>query len=107
MAKIRIYELAKELGAENKELVKEIKRLGIEIKGVMSTLTDDEAARVRRMHGKGGGASPTARPKPASARPIRRRRPAKPRPPRSLLRAPCCRSASTWALRKRSRSSSE
>jgi translation initiation factor IF-2 len=58
MAKIRIYELAKELGIENnKDLVAEVLALGIEIKGVMSTLTDDQAARVRRKHG-GGAAAP-------------------------------------------------
>ena len=44
MAKIRIYELAKELGIEdNKELVAYVRGLGIEIKGVMSTLDDDQA----------------------------------------------------------------
>ena len=49
MAKIRIYELAKELGIEdNKELVAYVRGLGIEIKGVMSTLDDDQAEMVRR-----------------------------------------------------------
>jgi translation initiation factor IF-2 len=49
MAKIRIYELAKELGIEdNKELVAFVRGLGHEIKGVMSTLDDDQAATVRR-----------------------------------------------------------
>ena len=49
MAKIRIYELAKELGIEdNKELVAYVRGLGIEIKGVMSTLDDDQAEKVRR-----------------------------------------------------------
>ncbi|PRP90580.1 Translation initiation factor IF-2 [Enhygromyxa salina] len=83
MAKIRIYELAKELQVENKALVKEVRSLGIEIKGVMSTLSDDEADRVRREHGSGGarpsapaagGAKPKQKASPApSARPIRRR----------------------------------
>ncbi|EDM73725.1 translation initiation factor IF-2 [Plesiocystis pacifica SIR-1] len=54
MAKIRIYELARELGIKNnKDLVAEVKSLGIPIKGVMSTLSDDEANRVRRRHSSG------------------------------------------------------
>ncbi len=55
MAKIRIYELAKELGADNKDLVKLVQGLGFDIKGVMSTLSDEEAAQVRRQLGSGGG----------------------------------------------------
>ncbi|MFO7561262.1 MAG: translation initiation factor IF-2 [Enhygromyxa sp.] len=65
MAKIRIYELAKELGIENnKDLVAEVRSLGIEIKGVMSTLSDEEADRVRRRHG--GSASAASASAPAS-----------------------------------------
>jgi translation initiation factor IF-2 len=48
MAKIRVYELAKELGKENKSLVEVILGLGIEIKNQMSTLTPDQVDRVRR-----------------------------------------------------------
>ncbi len=48
MAKIRVYELAKELDKENKALVEAILALGIEIKNQMSTLTPDQADRVRR-----------------------------------------------------------
>jgi translation initiation factor IF-2 len=72
MAKIRIYELAKELGIENnKDLVAEVRSLGIEIKGVMSTLSDEEADRVRRRHG--GAAAPAApapTPRPAAPHPV-------------------------------------
>ncbi len=61
MAKIRIYELAKELGIEdNKELVAYVRGLGIEIKGVMSTLDDDQAEKVRRHFGGKPGASAPA-----------------------------------------------
>ncbi|HVI01634.1 MAG TPA: translation initiation factor IF-2 [Enhygromyxa sp.] len=69
MAKIRIYELAKELGIENnKDLVAEVRSLGIEIKGVMSTLSDEEADRVRRRHGASApAAAPSPAPKPAVA----------------------------------------
>jgi translation initiation factor IF-2 len=48
MAKIRVYELAKELGKDNKEMEGFIRGLGVEIKGVMSTLDDDQAQMVRR-----------------------------------------------------------
>mgnify|MGYP001355216953 CR=1 FL=1 len=48
MAKIRVYELAKELGKDNKEMETAIRSLGLEIKGVMSTLDDDQAQLVRR-----------------------------------------------------------
>jgi len=60
MSKIRIYELAKELGIENnKDLVAEVRSLGIEIKGVMSTLSQDQANRVRRKRGGGAAAPPS------------------------------------------------
>ena len=47
MAKIRVYELARELDKDNKSLVKVIRGLGIEIKNQMSTLSPEEAQRVR------------------------------------------------------------
>ncbi|MCA9695079.1 MAG: translation initiation factor IF-2 N-terminal domain-containing protein, partial [Myxococcales bacterium] len=47
-SKIRIYELAKELGKDNKEMQRIVRGLGFEIKNQMSTLTTDEAERVRR-----------------------------------------------------------
>ena len=56
MAKIRVYELAKELGKDNKEMETAIRGLGFEIKGVMSTLDDDQAQMVRRQMQ--GGAPP-------------------------------------------------
>ncbi|MBL8975518.1 MAG: translation initiation factor IF-2 N-terminal domain-containing protein, partial [Myxococcales bacterium] len=52
MAKIRVYELAKELGKDNKDMETQIRGLGFEIKGVMSTLDDDQAEAVRKsLHG--------------------------------------------------------
>ena len=68
MAKIRIYELAKELGIENnKDLVAEVRSLGIEIKGVMSTLSPEQAERVRRRHGGASAPAPTGAPASAPA----------------------------------------
>lgn len=73
MAKIRVYELAIELGKDNKEMETLIRGLGIEIKGVMSTLDDDQAEAVRRQlqpqaipqrSGPGPGIPPRVRPRP-------------------------------------------
>ncbi len=72
MAKIRVYELAKELGKDNKEMETAIRGLGFEIKGVMSTLDDDQAEKVRRQMQGGapprndGRREPDRRPNPMS-----------------------------------------
>ena len=47
MAKLRVYELAKELNVESKKLVEKLKTGGLDIKNYMSTL-DEEAARKAR-----------------------------------------------------------
>ena len=47
MAKLRVYELAKELDMPNKDLVDKISSLGIQIKGHMSSLDEEEAQLVR------------------------------------------------------------
>jgi translation initiation factor IF-2 len=64
--KIRVYELAKELGQDNKSLEETIKRLGIQIKNYMSTLTTDEAERVRQQLGAGAGAAKPSAPAKAA-----------------------------------------
>ncbi len=67
MAKIRIYELAKELGIEdNKELVAYGRGLGLEIKGVMSTLDDDQAETIRKRF----STAPADRPAAGSSEPM-------------------------------------
>ena len=75
MAKIRVYELAKELGKDNKEMENLIRGLGVEIKGVMSTLDDDQAQAVRRHIS--SGSSPRREPE-------RRGPPASPTSPSSV-----------------------
>ena len=47
MTKLRVYELAKELDMPNKDLVDKISSLGIQIKGHMSSLDEEEAQLVR------------------------------------------------------------
>jgi translation initiation factor IF-2 len=48
MSKIRIYELARELGIENKELIARLEKLGIAVKSHSSTLEESDVARVKR-----------------------------------------------------------
>ena len=48
MSKMRVYELAKEFGIENKEFIAKLKNLGIAVKSHSSTLEDSEVERVRR-----------------------------------------------------------
>jgi translation initiation factor IF-2 len=47
MAKVRIYELAKELDMDSKELVEKLKAGGLSIKNYMSTLDEDAVAQAR------------------------------------------------------------
>ena len=48
MSKIRVYELAKELGMENKELISRLEKLGIAVKSHSSTLEDSDIERIRK-----------------------------------------------------------
>ncbi len=48
MAKMRVHELAKELGMENKELIDILKTKNIEVKNHMSTLEEDVAEKIRK-----------------------------------------------------------
>ena len=48
MSKIRVYELAKELGIDNKDLITRLEKLGIAVKAHSSSLEEDDAQRVRR-----------------------------------------------------------
>jgi translation initiation factor IF-2 len=47
MAKVRVYELAKDLNMESKKLVEKLKAGGMSIKNYMSTLDDEATARAR------------------------------------------------------------
>ncbi|PKN67216.1 MAG: translation initiation factor IF-2 [Deltaproteobacteria bacterium HGW-Deltaproteobacteria-12] len=48
MPKKRVYELAKELGLENKDLITHLERLGIIVKSHSSSLEDDEVERIKK-----------------------------------------------------------
>jgi len=47
MSKKRVYELAKELGLENKELISRLEKIGIAVKSHSSTLEDSEMERIQ------------------------------------------------------------
>src|SRR5574340_28015 len=49
MTKKRVYEVAKDLGIENKELIAHLGKLGIEVKSHASSLEDSDVERVRRL----------------------------------------------------------
>ena len=47
MTKKRVYELAKELGLENKELISRLEKIGIAVKSHSSVIEDDELERIQ------------------------------------------------------------
>ena len=47
MAKMKVYELAKELGMESKELVSELQNRGIEVKNHMSALEEGQVSEIK------------------------------------------------------------
>src|SRR6478752_7027733 len=46
--KMRVYEIAKEVGIPNKDLIAKIRALGLEVNNHMSSLDADDVARIRR-----------------------------------------------------------
>jgi translation initiation factor IF-2 len=48
MGKVRVYEIAREMGLDNKELVTKIKSMGIVVNNHMSALEADDVVRIRR-----------------------------------------------------------
>ncbi|MGL5104490.1 MAG: translation initiation factor IF-2 N-terminal domain-containing protein, partial [Limosilactobacillus fermentum] len=63
MAKERIYELAKELKMPSKDLVNLAKKEGMDVKTHMSSVTSDEANKLRSM-AKGAGKPAAVKPAP-------------------------------------------
>jgi len=59
MSKVRVYELAKELGIASKKLIEVMENMDIKVNNHMSTLTDDEAEKVMSiLTGKTGDRQP-------------------------------------------------
>ncbi|MYW48586.1 translation initiation factor IF-2 N-terminal domain-containing protein, partial [Streptomyces sp. SID161] len=88
MAKVRVYELAKEFGVESKVVMAKLQELGEFVRSASSTI---EAPVVRKLtdafqgggNGKSAGkpAPRKAAPKPAAPSPAQAARPAAPKPP--------------------------
>ncbi len=53
MSKIKLHEIAKELGLESKEVVAKAQELGIDVKSHMSAVDDDQAEKIKNSFGKG------------------------------------------------------
>jgi len=52
MSKVRVYEVARELGVENRDLIQRIATLGIQVRNHMSVLDQVEVDRIKRSLGK-------------------------------------------------------
>jgi translation initiation factor IF-2 len=61
MTKMRVHELAKELGMENKELMDVLTSKHIDVKSHMSSLSDEVVEQVRQSAGKSGAAKSAAK----------------------------------------------
>ncbi|MGD8824607.1 MAG: translation initiation factor IF-2 N-terminal domain-containing protein, partial [Myxococcales bacterium] len=48
MSKVRVYEVARELGVENRDLIQRIATLGIQVRNHMSVLDPVEVDRIKR-----------------------------------------------------------
>ncbi len=55
MSKVRVYEVARELGVENRDLIQRIATLGIQVRNHMSVLDPVEVDRIKRSLGKDRG----------------------------------------------------
>ncbi|MBW2687515.1 MAG: translation initiation factor IF-2 N-terminal domain-containing protein, partial [Deltaproteobacteria bacterium] len=53
MSKVRVYEVARELGVENRDLIQRIATLGIQVRNHMSVLDPVEVDRIKRSLSKG------------------------------------------------------
>ncbi|WP_346164950.1 translation initiation factor IF-2 N-terminal domain-containing protein, partial [Streptomyces graminearus] len=87
MAKVRVYELAKEFGVESKVVMAKLQELGEFVRSASSTI---EAPVVRKLTDafQGGGSGKSAKPAPRKASPkpaapssVQAARPAAPKPP--------------------------
>ncbi|NKY12489.1 translation initiation factor IF-2 N-terminal domain-containing protein, partial [Cellulomonas hominis] len=66
MAKVRVYELAKELGVDSKTLMTKLNELGEFVRSASSTIEPPVVRKLRDTYPAGGGAKPAAS-RPANA----------------------------------------
>ena len=76
MSKVRLYEIAKELGKESKEVVARAKELGLDVKSHSSSVEADAGERIKSSFKKAATPQATAE-KPAAAQPSSQKTPAK------------------------------
>ena len=76
MSKVRLYEIAKELGKESKEVVARAKELGLDVKSHSSSVEADAGERIKSSFKKAAAPQATAE-KPAAAQPSPQKTPAK------------------------------
>ena len=69
MTKMRVHELAKELGIENKELIEILQKKSVEVKNHMSSLEDSVADEIRREHSGSKAAKPEMKTEETAAKP--------------------------------------
>ncbi|MFS0705095.1 translation initiation factor IF-2 N-terminal domain-containing protein, partial [Cellulomonas sp. 179-A 9B4 NHS] len=65
MAKVRVYELAKELGVDSKTLMSKLGELGEFVRSASSTIEPPVVRKLRDTYPAGGGNGSAARPAPA------------------------------------------
>ncbi|RSI23176.1 translation initiation factor IF-2 [Streptococcus sanguinis] len=76
MSKVRLYEIAKELGKESKEVVARAKELGLDVKSHSSSVEADAGERIKSSFTKAAAPQATTE-KPAAAQPSPQKTPAK------------------------------
>ena len=76
MSKVRLYEIAKELGKESKEVVARAKELGLDVKSHSSSVEADAGERIKSSFKKAAAPQAPAE-KPAAAQPSSQKTPAK------------------------------
>lgn len=64
--KVRIYELSRDLGLDNKDVIDAAEKLSISVRSHSSSISDDEAARIRALLAR-SAAAPAAPAQPARA----------------------------------------
>ena len=70
MAKVRVHQLAKELGLSSKEAIDKLAQVGVEVKSHSSTVEDEAAGKLRALVNGAGTPAPVAEPaSPPSAKP--------------------------------------
>ena len=69
MSKVRLYEIAKELGKESKEVVARAKELGLDVKSHSSSVEADASERIKSSFTKKAAAPQATVEKPAAAQP--------------------------------------